>query len=38
VGFEVAEALVEANPSAIVNDQPLPYFPRPSSTSSYRKR
>lgn len=38
VGFEVAEALVEANPSAIVNDQPLPYFPRPSATSSYRKR
>lgn len=38
VGFEVAEALVEANPSAIVNDQPLPYFPRPSTTSSYRKR
>lgn len=38
VGFEVAEALVEANPSAIVNDQPVPYFPRPSSTGSYRKR
>lgn len=38
IGFEVAEALVETNPSAIVNDQPLPYFPRPSATSSYRKR
>lgn len=38
VGNEIAEALVETNPSAIVNDQPLPYFPRPSSVGSYRKR
>lgn len=38
VGDEIAEALVETNPSAIVNDQPLPYFPRPSATGSYRKR
>ena len=37
VGDEVAEALVEGNPSAIVNDQPLPYFPRPSAVSVYRK-
>jgi protein-tyrosine phosphatase len=38
VGDEVAEALVEANPAAIVGNQPLPYFPRPSATASYRKR
>jgi protein-tyrosine phosphatase len=38
VGDEIAEALVESNPSAVVNDQPLPYFPRPSATGSYRKR
>jgi len=35
-GDEVADALVEANPSAIVNSQPLPYFPRPV-LGSYRK-
>jgi protein-tyrosine phosphatase len=35
-GEEVAEALVEGNPQAIVGDQPLPYFPRPL-TRSYRK-
>ncbi|MGC1224806.1 MAG: CpsB/CapC family capsule biosynthesis tyrosine phosphatase, partial [Candidatus Sulfotelmatobacter sp.] len=35
-GQEVAEALVEANPAAIVNSQPLPYFPRPV-LGSYRK-
>lgn len=28
-GDEVADALVEANPQAIVNNEPLPYFPRP---------
>jgi len=28
-GKEVAQALVEGNPRAIVNSQPLPYFPRP---------
>jgi protein-tyrosine phosphatase len=35
-GEEVADALVEANPRAIVNAQPLPYFPRPVA-GSYRK-
>jgi protein-tyrosine phosphatase len=38
VGEEVAEALVADNPRAIVNDQPLPFFPRPSAIGSYRKR
>jgi len=28
-GEEVAEALVEGNPRAILQSQPLPYFPRP---------
>lgn len=35
-GEEVAHALVEANPYAIVSNQPLPYFPRPAATS-YKK-
>lgn len=35
-GEEVAEALVESNPRAIISNQPLPYFPRPSATS-YRR-
>jgi len=35
-GEEIAEALVEANPRAIVENQPLPYFPRPLM-ASYRK-
>jgi protein-tyrosine phosphatase len=35
-GAEVAEALVELNPRAIITNQPLPYFPRPVATS-YRK-
>lgn len=35
-GIEVAEALVEGNPRAILDSQPLPYFPRPE-TGSYRK-
>jgi protein-tyrosine phosphatase len=35
-GAEVAEALVQANPHAIISNQPLPYFPRPLATS-YRK-
>jgi len=35
-GNEVAEALVEGNPRAILNSQPLPYFPRPA-IGSYRK-
>ena len=38
VGEEVAEALVTDNPRAVLNDQPLPFFPRPSAVSSYRKR
>jgi tyrosine-protein phosphatase YwqE len=38
VGEEVADALVTDNPRAIVNDQPLPFFPRPSAVSGYRKR
>ncbi len=36
VGEEIAAAMVEANPSAIVHSQPLPYFPRPV-TGGYRK-
>ncbi len=35
-GQEVAEALVELNPRAIITNQPLPYFPRPLA-GSYRK-
>jgi protein-tyrosine phosphatase len=35
-GEEIAEALVEANPHAIVSNQPLPYFPRPVA-SGYKK-
>lgn len=35
-GDEIAEALVDANPRAIICNQPLPYFPRPLMTS-YRK-
>ena len=35
-GDEIAEALVETNPRAIISNQPLPYFPRPLTTS-YRK-
>lgn len=35
-GEEVANALVEGNPQAIVDNQPLPYFPRPVGVS-YRK-
>jgi protein-tyrosine phosphatase len=35
-GEEVADALVEANPRAIVSAQPLPYFPQPVA-GSYRK-
>ena len=38
VGDEVAEALVTDNPGAILGDQPLPFFPRPSAISSYRKK
>jgi len=32
----VADALVAANPQAIIQSQPLPYFPRPVM-GSYRK-
>jgi len=35
-GEEIADALVEANPRAIITDQPLPYFPEPLQTS-YRR-
>jgi protein-tyrosine phosphatase len=35
-GEEVANALVEGSPRAIVTNQPLPYFPRPA-VSSYKK-
>jgi protein-tyrosine phosphatase len=35
-GADVAEAFVDANPRAIITNQPLPYFPRPLATS-YRK-
>jgi protein-tyrosine phosphatase len=38
VGDQVAEALVTSNPGAIVNDQPLPFFPKPSTIASYRKK
>ena len=35
-GEEIAAALVEGNPRAIINNQPLPYFPRPVITG-YKK-
>jgi protein-tyrosine phosphatase len=35
-GVEIANALVESNPSAIIHSQPLPYFPRPV-IKSHRK-
>jgi protein-tyrosine phosphatase len=38
VGEEIAEALVTGNPGAIVHDQLLPFFPRPTASSSYRKK
>jgi protein-tyrosine phosphatase len=37
-GPEIAEALVEANPQAIIDDHPLPYAPRPTLSVSYRKK
>jgi protein-tyrosine phosphatase len=37
-GPEIAEALVETNPRAIINDQPMPYAPRPTVSVSYRKK
>ncbi|MGA7752548.1 MAG: CpsB/CapC family capsule biosynthesis tyrosine phosphatase [Candidatus Sulfotelmatobacter sp.] len=36
-GEEIAEALVETNPRAIINNEALPYFPRPVAGTSYRK-
>jgi protein-tyrosine phosphatase len=30
VGADIADALVEGNPKAILNGQPLPYFPKPA--------
>ena len=35
-GEEIAQAMVESNPRAIINNEALPYFPRPLTTS-YRK-
>ena len=35
-GQEIAEAMVEANPRAIITNQPLPYSPQPVMTS-YKK-
>jgi len=37
-GEEVAEALVNGNPAAVLSGQPLPYFPRPSAATTYRKK
>jgi protein-tyrosine phosphatase len=36
-GEEIAEALVETNPRAIINNETLPYFPRPVAGTTYRK-
>ena len=36
-GEHVANSLVEANPRAIIENQPLPYFPEPATTG-YKKR
>lgn len=35
-GAEIAEAMVEGNPRAIISNQPLPYFPHPE-LPSYKK-
>ena len=35
-GEDIADALVDANPRAIIENQPLPYFPRPI-LANYRK-
>ena len=37
-GEDIADALVESNPQAILRSQPLPYFPRPVAGGGYRKR
>lgn len=36
-GEEIAQALVQANPAAIIANRPLPYFPRPVMPTTYRK-
>ncbi|HUA15288.1 MAG TPA: CpsB/CapC family capsule biosynthesis tyrosine phosphatase [Verrucomicrobiae bacterium] len=36
-GEEIADALVDFNPRAIIENKPLPYFPRPVS-AGYRKK
>jgi protein-tyrosine phosphatase len=36
-GEEVAQAMVEGNPRAIIDNQPLPYFP-PPLTTGYKKK
>lgn len=36
-GEDVAEALVEGNPRAVISDQKLPYFPQPMIDRDYRK-
>ena len=33
-GEEIVQALVESNPRAIVNNEPLPYFPKPTTTGA----
>ena len=33
-GEDIAEALVESNPRAVINNEPLPYFPKPTATGS----
>lgn len=33
-GEEIAQALVESNPRAIVDNEPLPYFPKPRMTEA----
>lgn len=35
-GEQIADALVEGNPHAIINNQSLPYFPKPLA-AGYRK-
>lgn len=37
-GKEIADALVESNPRAIISDQLLPYAPRPIASAGYRKK
>jgi protein-tyrosine phosphatase len=36
-GEEIAQALVEGNPAAIIANQTLPHFPRPLMPTTYRK-